>query len=417
MTERYNTPAEGTLDWHIPLNENFDKLDKHVEIRDGEDDLGQYEPKSGAKFLATDTGAVYIGDGSQWNKIGTIDSSGSTTTADDGTIIAQPGDVQSAIDDASTGSEWGKSPTRVVKLVSGKNYYPSNTITVRRGVRLECNGARVVPDGDFNVFELYRDTELVSPHVDTRNQSWSSAQIVVGADDASKVEAANRAWVRDAYLMGDNGSGIGLQFRGGSGGPCSMQWANGTINGFDKAIDCYASGGDTSGQGDWSNGNHFEGLIRNYRVGISMRSEGAAVGGNTFRLQAQPNDSISEWLWYMEDDPRAASERGDHNYTKRGNHAQILPWDNNNYVNNPYYESSDRRPPVWYIGKGKQYGNSLMDLGGTLSNQFIVNNSDNPNRNGILTMHGGPVTGTSQFSHVPSYKRNDSRSWHEDSVN
>jgi len=36
MAERYNTPAEGTLDWHVPLNENFSKLDKHVEVRDAE---------------------------------------------------------------------------------------------------------------------------------------------------------------------------------------------------------------------------------------------------------------------------------------------------------------------------------------------------------------------------------------------
>lgn len=67
---RYNTPQEGTLDWHIPLNENFQKLDRDVEIRDTEANLGGYTPAIGAKFLATDSGAIFTGDGSTWNLVG-----------------------------------------------------------------------------------------------------------------------------------------------------------------------------------------------------------------------------------------------------------------------------------------------------------------------------------------------------------
>lgn len=65
----YNTPSAGTSDWDIPLNENFELLDRDVEIRDTETNLGNYEAKSGAKFLATDTGNVYIGDGTDWLKL------------------------------------------------------------------------------------------------------------------------------------------------------------------------------------------------------------------------------------------------------------------------------------------------------------------------------------------------------------
>ncbi|MDS0300291.1 hypothetical protein NDI76_16210 [Halogeometricum sp. S1BR25-6] len=64
----YNTPAEGTVDWHVPLNENFHKIDTGVEIRDTEESLDQYTPKGGAKFLATDTGVRYLGDGSEWKE-------------------------------------------------------------------------------------------------------------------------------------------------------------------------------------------------------------------------------------------------------------------------------------------------------------------------------------------------------------
>ena len=36
MSDRYTTPNEGTLDWHVPLNENFEQLDRDVELRDVE---------------------------------------------------------------------------------------------------------------------------------------------------------------------------------------------------------------------------------------------------------------------------------------------------------------------------------------------------------------------------------------------
>jgi hypothetical protein len=74
MTRNHNyaTPNEGTIDWHVPLNRNFERIDTDAEIRDTEANIEDYEPKPDAKFLATDTGAVFIGDGSSWNEIGGI---------------------------------------------------------------------------------------------------------------------------------------------------------------------------------------------------------------------------------------------------------------------------------------------------------------------------------------------------------
>lgn len=66
MADRYNTPSKGTTDWHIPLNENFSALERDVEIRDAEANLGNYTPRSGAKFFSTDTGRQYVGDGQNW---------------------------------------------------------------------------------------------------------------------------------------------------------------------------------------------------------------------------------------------------------------------------------------------------------------------------------------------------------------
>lgn len=80
MTENhgYNRPEQGTDDWHIPLNENFERLDRDIEIRDITSERNTYDPKDGALFLATDTGDIYLGDGTSWNQIGSINS-GSTT--------------------------------------------------------------------------------------------------------------------------------------------------------------------------------------------------------------------------------------------------------------------------------------------------------------------------------------------------
>ena len=70
MSDRYTTPNEGTLDWHVPLNENFSQLDRDVERRDAEANIDQYDPVAGAKFFATDSGAIYSGDGSSWTLVG-----------------------------------------------------------------------------------------------------------------------------------------------------------------------------------------------------------------------------------------------------------------------------------------------------------------------------------------------------------
>lgn len=68
----YNTPDAGATDWDVPLNENFETLDGDVEVRDLAGARGDYAPRAGTKFLATDTGAVYLGDGSQWNHLGDV---------------------------------------------------------------------------------------------------------------------------------------------------------------------------------------------------------------------------------------------------------------------------------------------------------------------------------------------------------
>jgi hypothetical protein len=415
MSERYNTPEQGTLDWHNPLNENFNKLDRHVEIRDLRTNLDTYDPKQGSKFLATDTGDVFLGDGSQWDQIGTVapaDTSTDTTSGgevNDGSVVAADGEVQAVMDEYATGDDWGPQAMQTVKLASGTSYNPSDTWVVPSGIRLDCNGAVIEPSGDFNVIELERSTEVHEPRINVSDVNFSSTCITVTTQNTGKAGTPNPAHVYDCHLFNNAQEGVGLQFRGGSS-PCSMQRANGKIHNFDRGLEFRAAGSDTSGQGDWSNGNRFSGNINGSRIPIYLVSEGgAAVGGNTVRAQVQ-NSEQTEWMIRQED---AADG------TKiRGNTFIVFPWDTFQ-ITNEFTSSSNRSPersPVWYIGTGQQEYNALWDTSNSYSNEYVINRSTTGrDRNGVFQGAGGAASrGTIDFSHPPTYKSNDSP-YHPDS--
>lgn len=65
----YERPDRGAEDWHTPLNANFTRLDEDIEIRDLEENRDQYTPTPNAKFFATDTYNVFLGNGTSWSKV------------------------------------------------------------------------------------------------------------------------------------------------------------------------------------------------------------------------------------------------------------------------------------------------------------------------------------------------------------
>ena len=135
MNHGYDAPAKGTTDWHIPLNENFTKIDTDVEIRDQSASRTSYEPKQGAKFLATDTGDVFLGDGSSWQLIGTL----STGEGGGAVPIARPGELQETIERFANSDGWPQSERTHIHLEAGRRYQPQSTIEVGRGVALHFN--------------------------------------------------------------------------------------------------------------------------------------------------------------------------------------------------------------------------------------------------------------------------------------
>lgn len=53
-------------------NDEFESLESKVEVRDTNDSRSTYTAHENAKFIATDTGDVYLGDGAAWNHVGSI---------------------------------------------------------------------------------------------------------------------------------------------------------------------------------------------------------------------------------------------------------------------------------------------------------------------------------------------------------
>ena len=101
----YNTPDHGEQDWHVPLNDNFERLDVDVELRDVAANRDDYDPKGGAKFLETDTGIVYEGDGNSWSPMlamayyddGTLEMGELDVTAEHHSITFETDDLSQSI--------------------------------------------------------------------------------------------------------------------------------------------------------------------------------------------------------------------------------------------------------------------------------------------------------------------------------
>jgi len=68
----YHIPEAGQSEWHVPLNENFAAIDRDVPVVDTEGSKTDYEAANGTLYIALDTGTVYVGDGSEWNSLGTL---------------------------------------------------------------------------------------------------------------------------------------------------------------------------------------------------------------------------------------------------------------------------------------------------------------------------------------------------------
>lgn len=356
MTENhgYNTPSKGTQDWHTPLNQNFKHLDRDVEIRDLEANLATYTPKDGALFRATDTGNVYLADGTEWTQHNPpTPTQPSTTDTANGTLVAAPGNVQSVIDQAATTQDFGNGVHQTVQLQSGTVYTPGTTWNVKRGVILDFNGAKVTPTHANDVLHLWPEAELQRPFIDLRETNFSATAITLDGQFDGQYSGPNHARIEDLRLLASPGQGTGIQLRDPGTQNVSDNYISGHIQGFDTSIHLTATGG----QQAFVNSNHFDVKVMNFRVGIKQEAvNGAAANGNVFRVNTQPLSGTTNWLWDI------GSNVG-------FNVCYASPWDAHMYQNQT----------VWRIRSGATGQNTLVDHYRVLGADNIVNHADGSN--------------------------------------
>jgi hypothetical protein len=177
---RYTTPAQGTLDWHRPLNDNFERLDDDVEVRDIDANKDSYTPTSGAKFFATDSGAVYTGDGTSWNFVGYVTT---TEFAGSSHYVNYEGGLQDEeISKLLLESDEELEVTKLALPIKGTGSTDA-TLTVYDG-----NGNEVVSVGGDQQRSARSDPD--APWV----ASASPVTVAVTTND-SAVSAAPRVWV------------------------------------------------------------------------------------------------------------------------------------------------------------------------------------------------------------------------------
>lgn len=139
----YNRPDKGTTDWHTPINENFGALEVDVEVRDTESNIkNNYTPHSNAKALATDTGVVFLGDGSNWQQIGVISNEKRREF-----IVGDGDDLMDKIN--ANGKGWYILRPRSAEYIIDEQNATAN-YAVPTGVHIRGDG-EVQPEGGQNV--------------------------------------------------------------------------------------------------------------------------------------------------------------------------------------------------------------------------------------------------------------------------
>ena len=174
----YNTPAKGSEDWHEPLNENFEKLDIDVEIRDVAENRDDYTPKEGAKFLETDSGIIYVGDGDAWTPALAM-----AYYDEDGNLAC--GELEACLDaDSYSGDENGDGD------VESPSTWGENAHSVHEGAIVFGDSTqRVIWSESAN--ELRSQMPVFAPRVDTGGVTVGKTNVDVSDKVSSDSVATN----------------------------------------------------------------------------------------------------------------------------------------------------------------------------------------------------------------------------------
>lgn len=217
-------PSENERNWHIPLNENFDTLDKRLVITDIEDELQAYDPLNKQAFIATDTGNIYVGDGNSWNKLsiqlgvietdhiflGVVSSTPSDSEIgagnialyfkDDNVLYKKPyGESESGVGGDGGGGSYADSDAIAAinndsdhGLTASHNYYTDSDAIV--AINNDSNHGSTAPHN------YYTDSDALTA-VDSRVVDTGSVSLTNGTGTANTGITADEAKYYDVSIM------------------------------------------------------------------------------------------------------------------------------------------------------------------------------------------------------------------------
>jgi hypothetical protein len=276
---------------------------------------------AGIDFFSQDTVDFYEGEGSSEPdgtlRAGRVDASNIGSGGGSGGVnVAQPGNVQAAID-AAAGNGGG-----MVSLDPKQTYdQPSSPWIVKNDVILNFNGAILRGTGSNNnadIIHLQPGAQLHNPRIDLYNDGngynmSNSYQGRVFSLDTGKYGSyfAHGTGIRNGYINAAGNGGTALYLG------VKENRTHLTHNNFDfdvgiprnsTADSAMGTGAvlDTTGAGDdgWINGVHIQGHWRYVNTGVLQKGEGYNENQqnyNYFRIQSQPGDD-SNAFWKIADD-------------------------------------------------------------------------------------------------------------------
>jgi len=217
MNHNYNTPSEGATNWHVPLNENFNQLDVDVEIRAPEANKPDHDPAVGAKYEATDSGAVYYGNGDTWilsdRKVNSLESDSFSTgehlkSGDSSMAIVAPS-VGSAYNTIKSAIADGHNDIKLAEEITEANIdIPNGELFNRRPFRLEGVGNGIYqkinqPGGEPYCISTQPsegdnlNIQIRNIHIDGRDATGEPGIAIKGAGELEKT-----SWSRSQNGIG-----------------------------------------------------------------------------------------------------------------------------------------------------------------------------------------------------------------------
>lgn len=384
---------------------DFSALDIDIEIRDTESNLNDYTPKDGAMFRATDTGAIYLGNGSDWSvadlSAGSVnveaisignselvtDLTGSNLSITNGTLNAE------ALEGDYSGSE------RIVTNGSDLQSALNNNGVVRISGVVDVSDETPIQVPSYRSIYGYGAFEFAD---------HPQEMDVIYDDSAGPTLeiTGNHVRVHGIGIANNNSNGMGIKCEGYSpnlstleidAGDIGVQFgdeSSSTTHTEPRINFCKIYSHDTGSIGIYVEDMHDAKIINNviggYDIGISVETNHAYLSGN--HTYAYPSSTVSNGIRIAARWVRCVNNRVEHGIQDAG--IELADWFGDIMVLGNLIETSTGANGIdWttnisdgeienviiahnQIGTtwGSDNGDVAIDIGAELHNSYIGNN-------------------------------------------